>query len=284
MEYETISPSHLYGGSNDMGMNMHLYQQQYHQEQQQLQQLQQQQHYIPPHHQQHYQGSSGITGLRHYSYQVAPDISSSPYFVPEIQSTMAFQSGNLSSRKADNNPSCGETDKEQQDSFVPSKKKNDTHEDKKNLATMVNVFASSTSTTTEKASTIKTSKIDSPKHTTTATVDKPPIDNDIMNLLISDMSELNVEEEENTVTASPAPVIPFAKPGNSKPSSPRNQQVRSHALYPNDKRSTITTSTSLEQQHQQLLTRISKWVNNNYKKKQTDSIQRQSPSTTLHVA
>ncbi|KAI8334011.1 hypothetical protein BC941DRAFT_454788 [Chlamydoabsidia padenii] len=284
MDYETISPSHLYGNTD---MNMNMYEQHLFQQPHQQQQLHHQQ-YIPSHQQQQqqYQGSLGTTGLRH-SYQVTPDISLSPYFMPNIQSTMAFQSANIS-RKADNNPSCGETDKEQQqDTFVPSKEeKKDTHEDKKNLATMVNVFASRTddnTTSDYKASSTKNNDstgIEKEETTTTAD-DKLPTNIDIMNLLTSDMSALNVDEDNDySVTA-------LSKDENSiKPPLP-SRSTKQTLLPENNQYRTSSLEQQQQHQHQQLISRISQWVNSNYnKKKQANkpTQQQQQHSTTLHVA
>ncbi|KAI8098660.1 uncharacterized protein BX664DRAFT_381345 [Halteromyces radiatus] len=236
MEYDTISPSHLYGN-----IQTNLYEQQ----------QQQQQEYIPQ--QQVYQPSSTMSGLRHF-YQPTPDIATR-YFVPEIQSTMAFQSANRS-RKANSNPTSGQTDKEQQESFVPCKAKNSAHEDKKNLTTLVNVFASSSDNITKISMTSnddsktqqtkdddnKNNKISDDKIITGKKESSPAINKDVLDLLVSDMSELT-----------------------------------SYPLYPDD---TSSTTTSLEQ-HQQLVLRISKWVNDSYKKKKMEmhSRQEQRPST-----
>ncbi|ORZ16320.1 hypothetical protein BCR42DRAFT_451282 [Absidia repens] len=278
MEYDTIAPSHLYG-------NMNLYEQQ--QQQQQPDHHHQMQHpsFIPQQNQ-HYQGYSGITGVRP-SYQATPNISTSSYFVPEVQSTMAFQNGNVS-RKADNNPSGGETDKEQKDYFVPSKEKNGAHEDKKNLATLVNVFASMNDNSNTTSTPIVVTK---PNNSTT--------DISSSNEKKSDMSELNVDDNgtlgddddgdhhhhQSTgiggVSSSSSVDNAGASAAPSLP--PKRTRSTKQMLYPDDSKPDDALPLSREQQekHQQLVLRISKWVNDGYRKRKSGATRQ---STTLEVA
>ncbi|CAO3587278.1 unnamed protein product [Absidia cylindrospora] len=282
MEYDTIAPSHLYG-------NMNMYEQQQHQLQHPP--------FIPQQNQ-HYQGYSGITGVRP-SYQATPDISTSSYFVPEVQSTMAFQNGNVS-RKADNNPSGGETDKEQKDYFVPSKEKNGAHEDKKNLATLVNVFASmndnGNSTSTPNVVTKpndNTTDISSNNGKEKVEKKKVPIGNDILNLLVSDMSELNMDDngtlddddddDDNNDHGGVSSSSSLDDIGAAPSLSPKRTRSTKQMLYPGDSKPGDAQPLSREQQekHQQLVLRISKWVNDGYRKRKSGATRQ---STTLEVA
>ncbi|KAF7728122.1 hypothetical protein EC973_006637 [Apophysomyces ossiformis] len=170
------------------------------------------------------------TGQRQH-YTPVPDMVASHYFMPDVQTSLNFTSAKDDSRhKQVANPKGGQVDKQETESFKPVKAAT-SHEDKKNISTLSNVFASVNELRTNEA---KTSEEPSETKEEQA---KTGVNKDVMDLLVSDLSDLHIEKtEEKTVKVE----------GSSKPVT----------LYPASE-STAATA----EQHRRLLQQIKEWIN-----------------------
>ncbi|ORX53547.1 hypothetical protein DM01DRAFT_1046277 [Hesseltinella vesiculosa] len=231
-DMDTISPSRL---------NMHLQQQQ-----QELQQHQQPWDAYP---------SLGMTTGNHYMYTMNPDIRTTG-FVPQIQTALAFQRANKTDL-SDTNPTDSQTKKQDQPPSPVQPKKDNTMvlEDKKMLATMVNVFASPDAPA--KPTSTKPKDVSPPS--SDKKNDPPLISCDVLDLLVSDMSELKVDDEDNH---KPESAQDSTEP-DSKDDDDKEDADGNKLLYP------TKAAMDIQQQHYDLLVRIRAWVNKGYEKKKT---------------
>ncbi|KAI8646264.1 hypothetical protein BD408DRAFT_410465 [Parasitella parasitica] len=192
-----------------------------------------------------------MNGMRHHYVNVPGIVNTNNYFTPDLRTTH-----NLGSSKDDvkykRSPVDAESKEEKAaEPFKPVKPT--LVESKKNVTTMMNVFASADDVNTTKktcssssSSTVASSVVagdETDKQQSRAK--KSPVSNDVLDLLVSDMSDLAIKKEEQT---------------DSK-----------ELLYP------IADKSKLEK-HQQLLKQLSQWVNKNYKD-QHKSVDVSSPSS-----
>lgn len=165
----------------------------------------------------------GLTGQRQH-YTSIPNVSNH-YFTPELRSTTNFTKAN--------NPENGEIEKEDTISFKPTK--DVTHDEKKNMATLVNTFSSALDLNKKS---IKKQVIEKEKEP----VSKKS-DDSIRDLITSDLSKLSLNNNEKDLVISVT-----------------EQDIKSssdHFLYP-----TTTTVNN----HILLLKKMTEWVNENYHK------------------
>ena len=163
-----------------------------------------------------------MNGLRQHYVNVPGLVSNNNYFAPELRSAQKLGSSKDNVQYKKNPNHSQEKEEKAAESFKPIKPSY--HESKKNVATMMNVFASADSNPTKKSVELK----QSPAKKSTK---------DILDLLVSDMSDLAIEKREKDTT--------FKEEETS--------------LYP--------TSSSVEmvhEKHKKLLVKLSQWVNQNY--------------------
>ena len=169
----------------------------------------------------------GLTGQRQH-YTTIPNVSDQ-YFQPELRTTTNFTKAN--------NPENGETEKEETDSFKPTKTM--THDEKKHMATLVNTFSSA----------LDTSK--KPVAKKEATVQTPPSrkksDDLIRELIVSDLSKLSINDSTTVSTE-------------------EDDSISSNLLTEKDKNSSLYPTTNTNSNHIALLKKITQWMNENYHK------------------
>lgn len=207
--------------------------------------LQQQQQYI--YHQQ------GVTGQRQH-YTTVPNVANH-YFQPELRTTLNFTKAN--------NPENGEIEKEETVSFKPTKTV--THDEKKNMATLVNTFSSALDTT-KKSPAAK-------KEVPNAEEQKEPTrkksDDLIRELITSDLSKLSLNDDKDAI----------AKEKKSLSADyPRLAAETGTTLYPITT-TTTTTSAAVKQNHLLLIKKMTEWVNENYRKNHPPTTASPSPSS-----
>lgn len=194
--------------------------------------------------QQYQQQNVGVTGQRQH-YTAIPNVANQ-YFQPELRTTTNFTKAN--------NPENAETEKEETISFRPSK--SITHEDKKNMATLINTFSSALADNNFKpaASATKEDDDDEEKDKSKSTDDL------IRELITSDLSKLSIQDDTNA----------------SKPSNTEDSESKS--LYP------TTTVSAAQQAHLLLLKKMTQWMNENYHKNHHSSTQEATTSATAAVS
>lgn len=182
-----------------------------------------------------------MTGMRHHYTNVPGIASNGGFFTPDLRSAQNLGSSkdNVKYKK---NPVCGQEKEEKAaEAFKPIKPSY--HESKKNVTTMMNVFASS---------------VDSGKKPTTSPVKETKQSpakkstKDILDLLVSDMSDLSIEKKQEEVKDDSKSLYP---------SSPSTEA--------NDTASLPTSSIKISdtEKHRKLLKQLSQWVNQNYKER-----------------
>lgn len=168
------------------------------------------------------QQNIGLTGQRQH-YTSVPNVSNH-YFQPELRTTMNFTKAN--------NPENGEVEKEEIVSFKPTK--DVTHDEKKNMATLVNTFSS--------ALDLNKKQVKKP------VVEEEPVlkktDDLIRDLITSDLSKLSLHDEDAVTVETRKNQI------NRKSSSDAS-------LYP---------TAENNNNHIILLKKMAEWVNENYRK------------------
>lgn len=189
-----------------------------------------------------------MNGMRHHYANVPGIVNNNNYFTPDLRTTQ-----NLGSSKDDvkykKSPVDAESKEEKvAEAFKPVKPT--LIESKKNVTTMMNVFASVDDINTKKPSSpssVASSVHDDETDKQQSRAKKSPVSKDVLDLLVSDMSDLAIEKK---------------------------QAQDKELLYP-------TTDKSKFEKHQQLLRKLSQWVNKNYKdQQQTDvDISSSSPSS-----
>ncbi|KAK4509654.1 uncharacterized protein ATC70_006956 [Mucor velutinosus] len=194
--------------------------------------------------QQYQQQNVGVTGQRQH-YTTVPNVANQ-YFQPELRTTTNFTKAN--------NPENAETEKEETISFKPSK--TITHEDKKNMATLINTFSSALVDNNFKPVASATKKEEDIEEK-----DKSKSTDDVIRELItSDLSKLSIQDDANA----------------SKPSVKKDHE--SESLYP------TATVSAAQQNHLLLLKKMTQWVNENYHKSHRPSTQDAATSTTTTSA
>ncbi|KAF7723016.1 hypothetical protein EC973_002432 [Apophysomyces ossiformis] len=216
-----------------------------------------------------YMGSAGMMTGSRYHYTTVPGIAASG-FEPEIRTSLNFTSGKDSTKykSPSPNPAGSESQKEEaSESFKPVKATIQ-HEEKKNMATLVNVFASSGDTTTELPKTVTETSRDTGEkkeegkqneNENRVSDKKASVAKDVLDLLVSDFEDLSIEKlREETL------------------SEEKCDTDKRTVLYPKsvDEKRTDTRSKMNTAQHVELLRQIEKWVNESYarRKKNSESV------------
>lgn len=184
--------------------------------------------------QQYQQQNVGVTGQRQH-YTAVPNVANQ-YFQPELRTTTNFTKAN--------NPENAETEKEETISFKPSKPI--THEDKKNMATLINTFSSALVDNNFKPAASATKEEEEEE----AEKGKSQSSDDLIRELItSDLSKLSIHDDTDA----------------SKPSV--EEGLESKSLYP------TATISAAQQNHLLLLKKMTQWVNENFYKNYRSSSQ-----------
>jgi hypothetical protein len=177
------------------------------------------------------------SGLRHHYTNVPGILNNNAFFTPDLRTSQNLHSAKDSVKYKPKNGQ--EKEEKAAEAFKPVKPT--LIETKKQVTTMMNVFTSVDGTTNKKPSSV--SSADSTKQ---SPAKKSPVNKDVLELLVSDMSELTikkVEEEED--------------------------------LYP----TATSEKLSKMEKHQKLLKQLSEWVNKNYAKNQRQSTTLKQPSS-----
>ncbi|ORZ17730.1 hypothetical protein BCR42DRAFT_412388 [Absidia repens] len=219
--------------------------------------------------QQQQQSMLMTTGQRQH-YTTMPDLA--PMFQPDVRTTMNFTSAKgLEKYK---NPSNAKVDKEETQSFKPTKSTtsaNTNHvEEKQNLTTMINVFASFDVMNNNKSPSVQQQKSTSKDTNSSNNEDKKdtsaPVDGHVTDLLVSfndlSVSDSEKEQEEETVLY----------PNNNSKSSPPPSSSATLS-------GTTTGTTDMSDRHRQLLHQVSRWINDIYEKKNVASSSLSSSSS-----
>lgn len=226
-------------------------------------------------------GNIGMTtGFRHH-YTAVPDVTMNG-FTPDIRTATNFTSANSKSkRNAAKTPSDGaQVEKDEtKENVKPTKAKAVTYEDKKNVATLFNVFTSigepgkpSTTTTTSKpvksSSSLKEQESTKDASSSSENAKKEedeeknkassPVKKDVVDLLVSDLSELDIKEKSK----------PIEEPSRKAASSSSS----SSTLYPS------SNSLPTAERHRLLLNQIRQWVNDSYAMKSKTKAPTTTPS------
>ncbi|KAL9555972.1 hypothetical protein MBANPS3_002121 [Mucor bainieri] len=187
------------------------------------------------------QQNVGVTGQRQH-YTAVPNVASQ-YFQPELRTTTNFTKAN--------NPENAETEKEETISFKPSK--SITHEDKKNMATLINTFSSALVDNNFKPAAASATKEEQDGEEQGKSKSSDDL---IRELITSDLSKLSIQEDADASKASTKEV------------------QKSKSLYP------TATVTVAQQNHLLLLKKMTQWVNENYHESHRPSAQKAATSTT----
>ncbi|KAI7896404.1 uncharacterized protein EV154DRAFT_492132 [Mucor mucedo] len=173
------------------------------------------------------QQNIGLTGQRQH-YTSVPNVSSH-YFQPELRTTMNFTKAN--------NPANGEVEKEEMVSFKPTK--DVTHDEKKNMATLVNTFSSALDLNKKQAKkpVIEEEEAEEPVLKKTDAL--------IRDLITSDLSKLSLHDDEDAVTAEASKNQTYRKSSSDASLYPTAENNDNHIL---------------------LLKKMAGWVNENYRK------------------
>jgi hypothetical protein len=192
-----------------------------------------------------YQVGGVTTGQRQH-YTTVPNVSNH-YFQPELRTTTNFTKAN--------NPENGEIEKEETVSFKPTKTV--THDEKKNMATLVNTFSSALDTT-KKSSPVKKETIVTEEPT------RKKSDDLIRELITSDLSKLSLNDDADEEVK------------EKKSSADNASLAASTTLYP-------TASAAINNNHLLLLKKMTEWVNENYRKSHSSSTSSSSTLTQQNI-
>ncbi|KAI9483145.1 MAG: hypothetical protein EXX96DRAFT_606204 [Benjaminiella poitrasii] len=189
-----------------------------------------QQQPLPP--QQHYQQNIGLTGQRQH-YTAVPNVANN-FFQPELRTATNYTRANY--------PENGETEKQETVSFKPTKSV--THDEKKNMATLINTFSSALVENKKQPTRVEKEEKNEPET-------KP--ENTIRELITSDLSKLSLNDNNSSEARKDDLAITNAKDSNPSSSS----------LYPitNEKR-----TVHINKNHLLLVQKMKQWVNENYRK------------------
>lgn len=183
-----------------------------------------------------------MNGLRHHYANVPGIVSNGNFFTPDLRSAQNLGSSKDDVKYKKKNPiNSQEKEEKAAEAFKPIKPS--FHESKKNVTTMMNVFTSVDGGSNGKKSTLDETKQSPAKKST----------KDILDLLVSDMSELNIEKNKQ----------PEEKDDDEK------EEKEEASLYPT---SNTTTRTNVNiEKHKKLLKQLSQWVNQNYSEKKDNN-------------
>lgn len=191
--------------------------------------------------------TDGITGVRHH-YSVVPGLTSTSGFAPDVRTTVNYMSGNNRHKRTSKNPMDADVKKEDVgETVVPRRAQISSHEDKKTIATLSNVFASPSGEKPAKSETKKVeTEPEAPKEKKRSSVKK-----DVMDLLVSDIESLNLQEKTDTAAA--------------------DDGERKATLYPStslqkkkEEEKSPSATKSVAERHRELLQQLQKWVNDSY--------------------
>ncbi|KAG0181339.1 hypothetical protein DFQ29_008609 [Apophysomyces sp. BC1021] len=181
-----------------------------------------------------------IVGQRQH-YTPVPDMAASQYFMPDLHTSLNFTSAkdDAKPKPAVANPTGSQVDKHESESYKPVKAVT-LHEDKKNISTLSNVFAS--------VNELRTNEPKTPEEPVENKVEpaKTAVNKDVMDLLVSDLSDLNIDKGKVKTVETPEKKA-------KKPSA---------ALYP----SSGSAPAAIEQ-HRRLLQQIGNWINQSHAKR-----------------
>lgn len=193
-----------------------------------------------------------MNGMRHHYANVPGIVNSNNYFTPDLRTTQNLGSSKDDVKYKQKSPVDAESKEEKAAEAFKPVKPDTLIESKKNVTTMMNVFASVddiSSASTKKPSSPSVASSETNKQPQQSHAKKSPVSKDVLDLLVSDMSDLAIEKEA---------------------------QTKHQELYP-------TADKSKLEKHQQLLKNLSQWVNKNFKdqkqQKSVDTISSPSPSS-----
>ncbi|CAO0798610.1 unnamed protein product [Mucor circinelloides] len=193
-----------------------------------------------------------MNGMRHHYANVPGIVNSNNYFTPDLRTTQNLGSSKDDVKYKQKSPVDAESKEEKAAEAFKPVKPDTLIESKKNVTTMMNVFASVddiSSASIKKPSSPSVASSETNKQPQQSHAKKSPVSKDVLDLLVSDMSDLAIEKEA---------------------------QTKHQELYP-------TADKSKLEKHQQLLKNLSQWVNKNFKdqkqQKSVDTISSPSPSS-----
>lgn len=180
-----------------------------------------------------------MNGVRHHYSNVPGIVSNSGFFTPDLRTSQNLGSSKDDVKYKKNPINSQEKEEKTQDAFKPIKPTH--HESKKNVTTMMNVFTSNVDAKEKKPITIHDEIKQSPAK-------KSAVSKDILDLLVSDMSDLAIEKKKED------------------------------SLYPSSTKK--PTKEAVVEKHRKLLNQLSQWVNESYSAKK-DPIQHISSSVQV---
>lgn len=218
------------------------------------------------------------TGQRQH-YSAMPDLA--PMFQPDIRSALNYTSAKGLEKY--NNPSDAKVDKEESESYKPTKPTNKvTHvEDKQKLTTMINVFASvdtknnSSASVNKSVSAVHPSSSPSLDSNDSNDKKKDETNDHVTDLLVS-FNDLSVSNDEQTT------LYPAESKFTTEVAGTTNHNTTTEL------KTTLTStglSTDTSDRHRQLLKQVSRWINDIYDKKKstTSSSSSSSPACSQNT-
>lgn len=187
-----------------------------------------------------------MNGMRHHYANVPGIVNNNNYFTPDLRTTQNLGSSKDGVKYKPKSPVDAESKEEKAAEAFKPVKPDTLIESKKNVTTMMNVFASAADDSSPKkpssssSSSSSVASSETNKQPQQSRAKKSPVSKDVLDLLVSDMSDLAIEKEAQTT-----------------------QQE----LYPAADRSKL-------EKHQQLLKNLSQWVNKNFKDQQQQKQQK----------
>ncbi|CAO3598870.1 unnamed protein product [Absidia cylindrospora] len=219
--------------------------------------------------QQQQQHLSMTTGHRQH-YTATPDLV--PMFQPDVRSTMNFTSAKGLEKY--NNPSDAKVDKEETESFKPTKPVNNANhvEEKQNLTTMINVFSSSDGTTKNgsNSKTVPAAQISMDNNDDEKTDES---NGHVTDLLVT-FNDLSVSDDDQMA------LYPVKSKFTTSQVAGTTERDNNHNITTSTTKSTIVSSpvnvttalsTDISDRHRQLLNQVSGWINDIYNKKKSSS-------------
>lgn len=189
-----------------------------------------------------------MNGVRHHYANVPNIVTNNTYFTPSLHTTQNLGSSKDDVKYKKKSPTHSqETEEKAEEAFKPIKPT--LHESKKNVTTMMNVFASVDGNHTKKPASPADETKQSPAK-------KSAVSKDILDLLVSDMSDLAIKK----------------KPAEKEESS----------LYPTSIKASSSSSEAVER-HRKLLKQLSQWVNQNYATKDSVKQEQHIKSSSVQV-
>ncbi|KAF1805197.1 hypothetical protein FB192DRAFT_1274748 [Mucor lusitanicus] len=187
-----------------------------------------------------------MNGMRHHYANVPGIVNNNNYFTPDLRTTQNLGSSKDGVKYKPKSPVDAESKEEKAAEAFKPVKPDTLIESKKNVTTMMNVFASAADDSSPKkpssssSSSSSVASSETNKQPQQSRAKKSPVSKDVLDLLVSDMSDLAIEKEAQTTQ---------------------------RELYPAADRSKL-------EKHQQLLKNLSQWVNKNFKDQQQQKQQK----------